>query len=94
MNFGLLLGVLVLGGVGLAGAATFVAALIAQAASGKSALFFIVAFPVLMPVLLIAVQATVGAFDAGPFYRDARRSRPGPAGGLRRRDDDGRVSAV
>ncbi len=63
VNFGLLIGVLVLGGLGLAGAATFVAALIAQASSGKSALFFIVAFPVLMPLLLMAVQATVGAFN-------------------------------
>ncbi len=63
VNYGLLLGVLFLGGVGLAGASTFVAALIAQASSGKSALFFIVAFPVLLPLLLIAVQGTVGAFD-------------------------------
>jgi heme exporter protein B len=68
VNFGLLLGVLALGGIGLAGAATFVAALIAQTGSGKSALFFIVAFPVLLPVLLIAVQATVGAFSPISFY--------------------------
>ena len=63
VNYSLLFGVLFLGGVGLAGASTFVAALIAQASSGKSALFFIVAFPVLLPLLLIAVQGTVGAFD-------------------------------
>ena len=63
VNYGLLFGVLFLGGAGLAGASTFVAALIAQASSGKSALFFIVAFPVLLPLLLIAVQGTVGAFD-------------------------------
>ena len=64
VNFSLLFGVLLLGGVGLSGAATFVAALIAQATSGKSALFFIVAFPVLMPLLLLATQATRGAFDS------------------------------
>lgn len=64
VNFGLLLGVLLLGGIGLASSSTFVAALIAQASSGKSALFFIVAFPILLPLVLIAVQATVGAFDA------------------------------
>jgi heme exporter protein B len=64
VNSGLLLGVLILGGIGLAGSATFVAALIAQASSGKSALFFIVAFPILLPLVLIAVQATVGAFDS------------------------------
>jgi heme exporter protein B len=70
VNFALLIGVLLLGGLGLAGASTFVAALIAQASSGKSALFFIVAFPVLMPLLFIAVQATVGAFSAVHAYTD------------------------
>jgi len=73
VNFGLLLGVLSLGGVGLAGASTFIAALIAQASSGKSALFFIVAFPILLPLLLIAVQGTIGAFDSSAF--DQARSR-------------------
>ncbi len=68
VNFGLLLGVLLLGGAGLAGAATFVAALVAQASAGKSALFFIVAFPILLPLLLTATQATVGAFDALPSH--------------------------
>ena len=74
VNFGLLLGVLVLGGIGLAGSSTFVAALIAQASSGKSALFFIVAFPILLPLLLIAVQATVGAFDAIPIHQAHARA--------------------
>ena len=74
VNYGLLLGVLILGGVGLAGAATFVAALIAQASSGKSALFFIVAFPTLLPLLLIAVQGTVGAFDAVPSHHARARA--------------------
>lgn len=70
VNYPLLAGVLLLGGLGLSSAATFVAALIASASSGKSALFFIVAFPVLMPALLLAVQATVGAFGAVPFLTD------------------------
>lgn len=68
VNYGLLIGVLVLGGLGLAGASTFVAAMIAQASSGKTALFFIAAFPVVMPLLLVAVQATFGAFTNVPFY--------------------------
>ena len=68
VNFGLLLGVLVLGGIGLSGASTFVAALISSASSGKSALFFVVAFPVLLPLLLIAVQGTIGAFDGLPSH--------------------------
>lgn len=74
VNFGLLFGVLVLGGVGLAGASTFVAALIAQASSGKSALFFIVVFPILLPLLLIAVQGTIGAFDAISVHQARSRS--------------------
>ncbi len=69
VHYGLFLGVLLLGGVGLTAASTFVAALIAQASSGKSALFFVVAFPVLMPLLLLAVQGTVGAFSALPTYQ-------------------------
>jgi len=73
VNYGLLFGVLFLGGVGLAGASTFIAALISQASSGKSALFFIVAFPILLPLLLIAVQGTIGAFDSSAF--DQARSR-------------------
>lgn len=72
-NFGLLFGVLFLGGLGLAGAATFVAALIAQAGSGKSALFFIVAFPVLLPLLLTAVQGTAGAFSPLDVYQSRGR---------------------
>ena len=68
VNFGVLFGVLVLGGLGLSGAATFVAALIASASSGKSALFFVVAFPILLPLLLIAVQGTIGAFDGLPSH--------------------------
>jgi heme exporter protein B len=68
VNVSLLVAVLLLGGLALSGAATFVAALIAQAGSGKSALFFIVAFPVLMPLLLTVTQATVGAFDTLPAH--------------------------
>ena len=73
VNFGLLLGVLLLGGLGLSAASTFVAALISQASSGKSALFFVVAFPILLPLLLIAVQGTIGAFDGLPSH--AAKSR-------------------
>jgi len=68
VNFGLLFGVLLLGGIGLSAASTFVAALISQASSGKSSLFFVVAFPILLPLLLIAVQGTIGAFDGLPSH--------------------------
>ncbi len=60
----------ILGGIGLAASTTFVAALIAQAnsAGGRGALFFIAAFPVLLPVLRPAVQGTFAAFvpEASP----------------------------
>ncbi len=68
VNFLLLSGVLLTGGIGLSAASTFVAALISQASSGKSSLFFVVAFPILLPLLLIAVQGTVGAFDGLPSH--------------------------
>ena len=68
VNFPVLLGVLLTGGTGLSAAATFVAALISQASSGKSSLFFVVAFPILLPLLLIAVQGTIGAFDGLPSH--------------------------
>lgn len=68
VNFLLLFGVLFLGGTGLSAASTFVAVLISQASSGKSSLFFVVAFPVLLPLLLIAVQGTIGAFDGLPSH--------------------------
>ena len=68
VHWGVFAGALLLGGVGLAAVATFVAALVAQASAGKSALFFVVAFPVLLPLLLMAVQATIGAFDLLPSH--------------------------
>lgn len=68
VNFTLLIGVLLTGGIGLSAASTFVAALISQASSGKSSLFFVVAFPILLPLLLIAVQGTIGAFDGLPSH--------------------------
>jgi heme exporter protein B len=74
MHAGLFAGILILGGLGLAGACTFVAAVISPASSGRSALFFVVALPVLLPLLLTAVQATAGAFsDIRPFTLQACR---------------------
>ncbi len=57
--FALVLG---LGSLGLAGACTIVAAIIAQAGA-RSALFGGLAFPVLLPLLLAAVSATTRAFQ-------------------------------
>ena len=63
VRYDLFIPILIAGGWGLAAAATFVAAMIAQTTSGKSALFAIVSFPVLMPLLMAAVQGTAGAFS-------------------------------
>jgi heme exporter protein B len=56
--------VLSAGGVGLATATTILAAIIARA-SFKSALFAVLAFPLLVPVLIIAIQSTARALDTG-----------------------------
>lgn len=69
LNVGLFVAVLLAGGVGLATATTFIAAIIAQAASGKSTLFSIVSFPVLMPLLIAAVQGTTGAYVSIETFR-------------------------
>ncbi len=46
-----------LGGLGLAVATTIIAALVAKA-DGKSALFTVLAFPLLLPLLIVAVETT------------------------------------
>jgi len=63
---GLLAAVLAAGGYGLATGSTLVASIIAQARS-KGTLFSVLSFPVLLPLLVIAVQLTQGAVsgDAG-----------------------------
>lgn len=62
-NYGLLVTISLLGGAGLAATSTFVAALISQAsaAGARGALFFVVSFPALVPVLMAAVHGTYAA---------------------------------
>lgn len=57
---GLLVAVLAAGGYGLAVGSTLVAAIIAQARS-KGTLFSVLAFPVLLPLLVLAVELTRSA---------------------------------
>jgi len=57
---GLLAGALAAGGYGLAAGSTLVAAIIAQARS-KGTLFAVLSFPVLLPLLLLAVEVTRNA---------------------------------
>jgi heme exporter protein B len=62
---GLLAGVLAAGGFGLAAGSTLVAAIIAQARA-KGTLFSVLAFPILLPLLLIAVELTRMAVAGDP----------------------------
>jgi heme exporter protein B len=62
---GLLAGVLAAGGFGLAAGSTLVAAIIAQARA-KGTLFSVLAFPVLLPLLLIAVELSRAAVAGDP----------------------------
>lgn len=61
---GMLALVLAAGGYGLAVGSTLVAAIIAQARS-KGTLFSVLSFPVLLPLLILAVELTQGAVAAG-----------------------------
>ncbi|HEY1015593.1 MAG TPA: heme exporter protein CcmB [Herpetosiphonaceae bacterium] len=61
---GLLAAVLALGGIGLAGATTIIAALVAKA-DGRNSLFAVLAFPLLLPLLVAAVEVTELALAGG-----------------------------
>jgi heme exporter protein B len=60
-SWGPFVGVLLLGMGGLAGASTLLAALVAKTSTGSS-LFVVLAFPVLLPVLVCAINGSVAAF--------------------------------
>ncbi len=62
---GLLVAVLAAGGYGLATGSSLVAAIIAQARS-KGTLFAVLSFPILLPLLLLAVELTRGAAAGDP----------------------------
>ncbi len=62
---GLLVVALAAGGYGLAAGSTLVAAIIAQARS-KGTLFAVMAFPVLLPLLLLAIELTRNALGGEP----------------------------
>lgn len=54
---GLFITTLTLGGLGLTSATTIIAALVARA-DGRGALFTVLSFPLLLPLLIVAVQTT------------------------------------
>ena len=66
-----LLAVLAAGGFGLAAGSTLVAAIVSQA-RGKGTLFAVLAFPILVPLLLLAIElhrAAVGGVPADGVLR-------------------------
>lgn len=60
-----LIAALAAGGYGLAAACTLVASIVGQA-RGQSTLFAVLAFPVLLPLLLLAIEATRAAIVGAP----------------------------
>lgn len=62
---GLLVAVLAAGGYGLAAGSTLIASIIAQARS-KGTLFSVLSFPILLPLLLLAVELTRNAVSGEP----------------------------
>jgi heme exporter protein B len=62
---GLLVAALAAGGYGLAAGSTLIASIIAQARS-KSTLFSVLSFPILLPLLLLAVELTRNAVSGEP----------------------------
>lgn len=61
-DIGLLVSVFALGGLGLAATSTFVAALVSQGGGGsRGGLFFVAAFPALVPLLMASAHATFSA---------------------------------
>lgn len=65
-NFPLFLVGLILGLCGLAGATTIIAAIVSRA-SIKGALFTVLSFPVLLPLLVASIEITLHAFAGGNF---------------------------
>lgn len=63
--------VLLLGNIGLSGAATLIASLLAQV-QGQSSLFTILSFPIILPLLLFCIQLTAAAFSSEGFIIDNR----------------------
>lgn len=55
-----------LGVIGLSGGSTIVAAIVAQSAT-RGALFTVLSFPVLLPILALSIQVSAVAFGGGSF---------------------------
>ncbi len=65
-NFGLFLSVVTLGTIGLVCATTIIAAIVAKA-HVKGALFAVLSFPILLPLLITVIHGTDLAFEGSKF---------------------------
>jgi len=61
-SFYLFIVIIILGSLGLASASTIISAIIAKA-SVKNSLFVVLSFPILLPLIIIGIDATVNAMD-------------------------------
>lgn len=62
LHWDILATVLILGSIGIASASTIISAIIAKA-NTKNALFPVLSFPILLPVLLLCIETTRYSFD-------------------------------
>jgi heme exporter protein B len=69
-NLGLFVALLLAGSLGLVAATTLIAAIIARA-SVKGALFAVLSFPLLAPLLVVAIKGTALALEGAGWYRGA-----------------------
>lgn len=65
-NMGLFIGMLVVGSTSLTAATTILAAIIAQT-NARGGLFSVLAFPLVVPVLIVAIQGTALALEGAPW---------------------------
>jgi heme exporter protein B len=68
-SLSLFFGVLILGTLGLAGSTTLVAAIISKT-SMKGVLFAVLAFPLILPLLVMAIRGTQKALAGGAVFAD------------------------
>jgi heme exporter protein B len=66
----LFVAVLVIGSIGLAVASTIVAAIVSRA-NAKGALFAVLSFPLLLPVLIVGIRGTEAALQSASFMAGA-----------------------
>jgi len=65
-SWGLFLAVVLVGSLGMSAAATMLAAIVSKA-NAKGALFAVLSFPILLPLLVVGIHGTRAALEQGAF---------------------------